>query len=95
MGRQRSLALRAKLGTPEKGTDIVKSQADLRRERREQLSDGNIWKAAVDAHQRLTIEGVDVKKLLGTGLVLGLTFGTVFQPTHSNGYLPVSSCHVH
>ncbi len=59
------------------------------------MGDGSILKAVVDAHQRLTNEGVDVKKLLGTGLVLGLTFGTAFQPTHNNGYLPVSSCHVH
>jgi len=91
IGRQRSLVVSARLGSPKKGAGVVKSQKDLRRERREQLDDGNIWDALVDANSRLTNEGVDIKNLLVTGLVLGLTFGTAFQPTHNNGYLPVSS----
>ena len=89
-GRQRSLAVTARIGSPKRGANIVKTQADLRQERREQLGDGNIWEAVVDSHQRLA-EDVDIKKLLGTAFVIGVTFGTAFQPTHNNGYLPVSS----
>lgn len=90
IARHKSLAVRAKVRGPERGTDVVKTQADLRAERRAQLSDGSIWKAVQDAHQRLSAEDVSVSNLLGTGLLLGLTFGTAFQPTHNNGYLPVS-----
>ena len=89
-GRQRSLDIIARIGSPKRGANIVKTQADLRKERREQLGDGNIWEAIVDSHQRLA-EDVDIKKLLGTAFVIGVTFGTAFQPTHNNGYLPVSS----
>ena len=87
--RRGSSVVTARLGSPKRGADIVKTQADLRKERREQLGDGNIWEAVVDAHQRLTAEDVDLKKLLGTAFVIGITFGTAFQPTHNNGYLPV------
>ena len=91
IARHKSLAVRAKVRGPERGVDVIKTQSDLRAERREQLSEGNIWKGIQDAHQRLTAEDVSVSNLLGTGLLLGLTFGTAFQPTHNNGYLPVST----
>lgn len=89
VGRRGPLAIVARLGTPKRGADIVKTQADLREERREQLGDGNIWEAVVESHQRLA-QDVDIKKLLGTAFVIGVTFGTAFQPTHNNGFLPVS-----
>jgi hypothetical protein len=43
------------------------------------------------AQEDLQQSGVSIKKLLSQSLLVGLTFGTVFQVTHNNGLLPVRS----
>jgi len=43
----------------------------------------------LDAQESLQ-QSVDIKKLLTQSLLVGLTFGTVFQVKHNNGLLPVS-----
>ena len=42
-----------------------------------------------DANEQLQEGGVSIKKLLTQALIVGVTFGTVFQVTHNNGLLPV------
>lgn len=41
------------------------------------------------AQEDLQQSGVSIKKLLSQSLLVGLTFGTVFQVTHNNGLLPI------
>jgi hypothetical protein len=42
----------------------------------------------VEAQEELQQEGVSIKKLLLNSLIVGVTFGSVFQVTHNNGLLP-------
>ena len=43
------------------------------------------------AQQQLQQGGVSTKELLWRSLLAGLTFGTLFQVTHNNGFLPVGA----
>lgn len=43
-----------------------------------------------EAQEQLQQE-ISIKKLLQQSLIVSLTFGVVFQVTHNNGLLPVSS----
>ncbi|EIE21281.1 hypothetical protein COCSUDRAFT_43577 [Coccomyxa subellipsoidea C-169] len=42
-----------------------------------------------EAQQALERSGVSIPELLGTCFLVGITFGTAFQVTHNNGFLPV------
>ena len=43
----------------------------------------------ISAQQQLQQGGASTKELLWRSLLVGLTFGTLFQVTHNNGFLPV------
>ncbi len=48
-----------------------------------------------EAQQALERSGVSIPELLGTCFLVGITFGTAFQVTHNNGFLPVGACKRH
>jgi hypothetical protein len=48
-----------------------------------------IMSELIAAQRSLDRSGVSMPAVVGTCLLTGLTFGTVFQVTHNNGYLPV------
>lgn len=71
--------------------DLQERAVDSAKDAAQNLKKTGIIADLLEAQGLLERSGVSMTKVVGICLFAGLTFGTVFQVTHNNGYLPVGT----
>lgn len=70
--------------------DLVEKAQDQVKDTSQKVKQNGLVADLLEAQASMERSGVNIPALLATCLFVGVTFGTVFQVTHNNGYLPVS-----